>query len=235
MIIFGKRSTLICIAMFSVFVAGQAYVSNILPVQKETKKMDKETLAKKVETINPEVAEKIRSEKSTIEQIETPFFRNGSIYRIIYLAPYRPITFVYGIAGEDFVVSLPNNQKNFIDLAQKADLKIDSDALRLNYVEVFLESTRDFQSRFQIIRQFDDIELINEPTEKEKENYDSLKTTYKAKIKPPEISGQSPSLIKLFVLKKQDLLHLNVKLSSEGHVDVEEEILETNLPIAYVK
>ncbi len=197
--------------------------------------MDKETLAKKVETINTEVAEKIRSEHSTVEELETPFFGKGSVHRVIYSSPYRPITFVFGIAGDNFVVSLPNNRKNFIKLAERADLQINSDTLRLSYVEVFLESTRDFQSRFQIISRFADIELINKPSEEEKENYESLKAKYETKIKPPEISGQSPWLVKLFVLKRQDLLRLNVKLSSEGQMEVGEEILEKNLPIAYVK
>lgn len=226
---------MICLATFLVIVAEKISVPHIFSVQKETKKMDKEILAKRVETINPEVAEKVRSEHSTVEEIETPFFRKGSVHRVIYSSPYRPITFVFGIAGDDFVISLPNNQKNFIELAQKADLQINSDELRLNYVEVFLESTRDFQSRFQIIRRFDEIELLNESSKEEKENYESLKAKYETKIKPPEIAGQSPWLVNLFVLKREDLLRLTVKLSSDGQLEIGEEVLEKNLPIAYVK
>jgi hypothetical protein len=213
-------------------IAGMSF----LPAQTgKRKKMDKETLAKRVETINPDVAAKVRAENSKIDQMETPFFAHGSIYRVTYFGPYRPITFVFGAGDDKSIVSLANNKKAFIEFAQNEGLRLDSDNLRLNYAETFLNSTRDFQSRFEIIRGFEDIKLINAPREDEKSRYAALRQEWEGKILPPKISGRSPSVVMFFALKRQDLVEIEVKVFDDGRLEDAEKILEKDIPIAYVK
>jgi hypothetical protein len=228
----GRRISVVFLVGLLGLAAGNRSLPQKPQVQKETKKMDKETLAARVEKAIPDVAEKIRAERTTIDRIETPFFADGGIYRVMYPSKYRPITFVFGVARKDYAVPLAKNPKGFAELAQTAGLDLSTDSLRLSYVEAFLESTRDFQSRFQILRSFDDIELINKASEEEKRRYEDLKNKYRSTIKPPEVSGKE---INLFVLKRQDLLRLVATVSDDGKIDIKEEILEKDLPIAYVK
>ena len=203
--------------------------------QKENKRMDKETLAKRIGAIHPEVVDMVLAEHTTIDPIATPFFSDGSIQRVIYPSPYRPVTFVFGFAGKDFAISLAKNPDGFVELAKHAGLLLDSSQMRVAYAEAFLESTRDFQKRLQILRRFEDIELINQPTVEERENYDALRMKYQKQIKPPEVSGKDASVVKLWVLKQQDLLRARLTIADDGSVKVNEETVEKELPIAVVK
>jgi hypothetical protein len=204
-------------------------------VRKGVGMIDKESLAKRVESSSPEAARLIRAENTIIDRYETPFFDKGTIYRVTHLGKYRPITFVFGLAGDDYTVSLPLNPDGFVEFAQRAGLHLDSNELRLAYVAVFLETTRDFQKRFQILRSFNDIELIRSPRPEELTRYKQLEEKYASVIRPPKISDSAPWEINLLVLRGQNLLKSDVVLEPDGKVKVSESILEKDLPISYVK
>jgi len=198
--------------------------------------MNKETLASRVQRLEPNLAEIIRSADTRIEVLETPFFRKGTIYLVVYMGPHHPLAFTVGCAEPDFTVLLPANPEGFVQLAGKSDLRLDSDRLRISYVIVFLESTRDFARRFQILNRFDDIQLIARPTEQEKQRYEKLRNAYESAVRPPTIILENEEWkVMVIALKGQDLVRLEIKLFDNGKVTVGESIIERDLPINYAK
>lgn len=196
--------------------------------------MDKEKLAQKVETINKELAAIIRAERTNIEAFETPFFRQGSIYKVVHLGEIRPMAFTIGVAESNFVVLLPLNSKGFEELKEKSDFlfpELIKD--QIQYVLTFLETTRSFSDNFHILQEFEEIELIPKPTDKEKSSYTILKEKYKSLIKPPSFINDSQFIV--FAIKKRDLVKITAKLSVNGKIECVETILEKDIPIAYTR
>jgi hypothetical protein len=196
--------------------------------------MDKEKLAQRVELVSKELAAVTRADRTTIEQIETPFFRRGAIYRVVHLGEFRPMAFTVGIAEPDFTTLLPLNPKGFAELAGKAEFRLpDSSKEQLRYVVTFLETTRSFSENFRILQKFDDIELIPNPTDEEKQAYESLKAKYASAIQPPNFTGDVQ--VTAFAVKRRNLVKINARFSADGNIETTETILEENIPIAFTR
>lgn len=198
--------------------------------------IDKEELARRIEPISDGLAPIVRLEATEIKQTETPFFKHGEIYRVIYLGGSHPIVFTVGTAQSDFTTMLPLNPKGFMELKEKAGLrKFESNKEALKYVVTFLETTRSFSENFLIIEKFDDIDLIPKPTDEEKQKYETLKGKFATIIQPPQISGNSPWEVTVFVIKQRSLVKINAKLSGDGNIETTETILEEVLPIPFTR
>lgn len=194
--------------------------------------IDKEELARRIEPISDGLAPLVKLEETKIEQIETPFFKHGDIYRVIYLGGSHPIVFTVGTTETDFTTMLPLNPKGFMELKDKAGLRsFETNKEALKYVVTFLETTRSFSENFRIIEKFDDIDLIPKPTEEEKQKYEDLKEKLATVIQPPKISGSSPWEATIFAIKRRSLVKINAKLSSDGNIETTETVLEETLPI----
>jgi len=222
-----KVIPIIIVFSLSVFVAGQNSVT-----KEKLVIMDKETLAKRVETISEELGGIVRSDATTVEKIETPFLRNGAIYRVAHLGKYRPMGFTVGIAEPDFTVLLPLNPKGFMELKEKAQIELsDSADERLKYVISFLEATRSFSQKFQILHKFDDIDLIPKPSDEEMEGYEKLKGKYVKLIEPPHFADDSKVVV--FAIKQQSLVKIEGAVASNGDIKTSEDVLEPKLPIPF--
>jgi hypothetical protein len=201
-----------------------------------TKMISKEALALRIERLEPNLAAIVRSATTRIDQIDTPFFEKGAIYRVVHIGRHHPLVFTVGCAERDFTVLLPANPEAFAQLAAESGLRLDSDKARVSYAIAFLESTRSFDRRFQILRRFDDIELIAKASEQEKQRYEQLRGTYGSVIRPPTIASQDGKwTVTVMVLKGQDLVRVEVKLDGSGKVALAESTIEKNLPISYAK
>jgi hypothetical protein len=198
--------------------------------RKDVTMVDKESLARRVEPLGSYVAHIVRSPKSEIEQMSTPFFSYGAVYRIAYFGASRPVGLAIGCAEPDFTVLLPGNPAGFTELAQRAGVRLDTPELRVGYVVVLLETTRDFSRRFQVLRSVADIELIPRPTPEEEQRYRELLDTYRPVIRPPALSNDWE--VTVFALVVQDLVRITVKLGPGGAAQRADTVLEKDLPIA---
>jgi len=194
--------------------------------------IERESLARRVESLSKELAEMIRAKESRIEQADTPFFEKGSIYFVIYLGEYRPTGFSVGCADPDFTVLLANNRDGFIRLAKEANVRLESANDAIRYVTCLLETTRDFARRFQVIRRFDDIELIPKASSDEQAEYKQLREKYGAVIHAPKVTSAQSWKVELFALREQKLIRFEIKVEPNGEVEIAEVPLEENLPIA---
>lgn len=192
----------------------------------------KESLAQLVEPLNKQFAEMIRSDQAKVEQIPTPFLQAGEIHRVTRLLPTRPIVFTVGHAG-DFTVLLAGNPDGYLQLARKAQLRLDTDANRLAYLITFLETTRSFAHRFQILRDASEIKARPGLSEEAAGSFARKMEGYRSAIRPPEITGNGPWKATVFAVRGQGLVQIDLTLSSDGGISTKETVLEENLPIPY--
>jgi hypothetical protein len=196
---------------------------------------DKEALARRLEPLGKEAADMTRAGETTVERIPTPFFARGEVYRVTWRGPQRPVTFTAGLANGDYAVMLAQNPAGFIELAARAGVSLGSDRDRVAYARAFLEATRDFRARFQILESVRDIQLVAQPRDAEKAKYEQLVNQYRAVIHPPKPSIPGSSEILLFALIGQNLFQLKLKVANDGKVERSDSVVEENLPISIAK
>ena len=196
---------------------------------------EKTELAGRVSPVSAEAADFIRRPSTTVERLPTTFFAKGAIYRVTFLTPSGPRAFTVGYANGEPPVFLQMNPAAFFSLAEKARPSLGSPDAKIAYATTFLEATRDFRHRFQILQNAADIELIQHPTPEEQERYRELQNKYKLIIHPPHVSETSSSDVVIFALVGQNLLQIKLTLAADGQWKRADQILEENLPIGYAK
>jgi hypothetical protein len=192
--------------------------------------IEPETLAKRVEPLEPAYARMLRAHGTKITAYATPFLRRGEIYQVLYRGPYGPAVFTVGCVGPDFTVLLPLNPEGFWQLVARGGLVLDTTEKRTRYVVTFLETTRNFARRFQLLNRFDDIPKLPNPTPAEAERYQELRKKYAPVIHALELSGQPPWKGTAFALQRQDLVSIDVQLTPDGKVETTTNILEKDFP-----
>lgn len=145
----------------------------------------------------------------------------------------RPIVFTIGSAGSGFTVFLASNPEGYIELAQKAGLRLDSSEMRLAYLTTFLETTRSFAHRFQILKSVNEIQPRPNLSEPDTHRFRELLDKYRSVIRPPQISDRIPWECVVFALRRQNLVRIELKLTADGRIQANEMILEENVPIPY--
>lgn len=224
------------IIVFVVWLLAVASQPNDAQKKKGLNMIDKEKLAERIESVSDGLAPIVRLEETKIEQTETPFFKRGEIYTVIYLGGSHPIVFTVGTGQENFTVMLPLNPKGFMELKEKAGLRrFESNKEALQYVMTFLKTTRSFSENFLIIEKFDDIDSIPQPSDEEKQKQETLKNKFATVIEPPKISGSSPWKAVVYVIKRRSLVKINAELSANGNIETTETVLEEVLPIPYTR
>jgi hypothetical protein len=193
---------------------------------------DNENLAERVEPLSKDLAWLIRDRNSEVQALSTPFFRQGRIWRVLHRGEHHPLVFTVGCAGADLTVLLARQPEAFQQLVAKAGLDLSTADKRLQYVITFLETTRDFGRRFQILRAARDIELIPRATPPEKDRHQQLLAKYGPVITGPVLGGEGPWTATVFALRGQDLVQLSAKLSADGTLAVAESVLEKDVPVA---
>lgn len=209
-------------------------VIKVSPTQEEKQVSDnREILAKRVEGVDAETAQSIRDPKTEITKISTPFFPGGRILRASSFAPTHPIISYIGIDDKNFTVILNANPEGFFELAEKADAALEKKDMRLAYCKVFLETVLAANKRLQILESVNDIEKRPNLSEEEEKQFEEFKTKYQKIITAPQMSDAVPSKAVFFVVKKQDLVRLDLTVSLNGKIDLQEKVLEKELLIPY--
>jgi hypothetical protein len=203
--------------------------SSVAPPQKGVVS-EKEKLAALVEPTDKESAARIRAERSKVEPVATPFFTGGAIDKVTYFLPSHPIVFTVGQAG-DFTVHLAANPSGYIELAQRAGLKLETDEARLAYVTTFLETTRSFADRFEILNDVSQIKPRPTLTADKAKAFEATREAHKSTVRPPAIAGSGPWTATVFALRGQDLVRVDVTLESGGQLRAQDSALAKDLLI----
>jgi hypothetical protein len=189
-------------------------------------------LAAAVEPLDSNFARMIRADKTEVEQVPTPFLVNGAIYRVTHLLPTRPVVFTVGCVGSDAVL-LAGRPEAYAILADVGGVRLDDDDARLAYAVTFLETTRSFGERFQILSSVDDILPRHRLEPGEMQRLEALRARLRDQVAPSAISGNDPWEVIVFAIHGRALEQIKLVLDSDGSIVSTRETLEPDLPIAY--
>ncbi len=202
--------------------------------QENKKVSDREKLAEKVEKTDEDTAQIIRDEDTEISLLDTPFLRNARIYRLKEILPTKPVMTYLGCINEkDFCVTLNANPKGFFELIEKAGVLLEKQDLRVKYAEVYLETVESKNKRFDILQSVKDIEPRPGLTDEEKQKFEQFQTKYAAVITAPQATNSFPSTAVFFVVKEQNLVKIELVISPDGKIQMNEIVLEKDLLIPY--
>jgi hypothetical protein len=193
---------------------------------------DRTPLAQLVEPINAEVARLIRDPKTTVRRLHVPFLLDGLIFHVEWPGPYKPVMLTIGYARQDnYTVLLPTNVAGLQELVAKAGVTLDSDEQRVAFAVTVLQTTRRFDETFLVLRSFDDLRLMANPTKPDEERFLAIRQEYEPLIHLPRTSGSGPWTIPIYVLSRDDLCLFTVTLDAAGNSTITKTVLEADAPI----
>ena len=193
-------------------------------------KMDKETLAKRVESLDPTVSEIIKAENSQIQEVAAAFLRDGKIYKVSKFAPTRPIIIFVGVVGEETTYLIGDVEKYF-DFVKKAEVLLSSEELRKNYLLNFLEVTESQNERLQILESITEIKPRPNLKDAQKQKFEDFQDKYKLTVQPPK--SYENGIFKIFAVKGQNLIRFDMAILQDGVIEKKETVLESDILIPY--
>ena len=199
--------------------------------REELTMMERTELAVLVETLDRTLAHMIRADMTDVEQVPTPFFVHGTIYRVKHLLPTHPVVFTVGCVGPRAVL-LPTNPDAYMLVARAGGVQFQDDAARLAYVVTFLETTRSFSERFQILHNVEGIAPRYGLDAQQLQRFKAIRSRFRDQIVPPTITGSGPWEVTVFAIHGQELEKITLKLGSDGSIRSTPQRLEPDLPIA---
>jgi hypothetical protein len=172
---------------------------------------------------------------SVIECIPTPFLPNGEVVRVVTPPPEPPRLYVLGTWGKEGIAVLNNSPEAFFEMAAKGGLKLEQGADYVNYVVIFLESTRDFTGGIQILNSIEDSWWLRSPRADEDRKRKEVIAKYSAVVKAPSLSSESDSTVVVYLIRDRVLVRLDAKVESDGKVKSTETILEPKMPTVMLR
>jgi hypothetical protein len=192
--------------------------------------LDKQGLSDRVRPVDPTLADDIAAPESEVEVVPTSFLVGGNIYRVTRSLATRPIVFTVGVAG-DYVASLAGRPAAYVALARHGRLDLSSSDKRRAYVTTYLETTRSYATRFELLRSIDQLSPRANLSPTERGQFDAIRSRYSAALQPLELSVTVPWRGSGYAVKGQDLVRYDMELSATGEISAREEVLEADLPI----
>lgn len=193
--------------------------------------MDKKELAERVSRIDKETSEIIIDEESEIQTVDTPFLKDGKIYKVVIFAPTNLIEIYIGVVGKDFTALIGGDEDKYFEFAEKGEINIQNNQLRIAYLVSFLEITKTDGERFQIIDSISDIEKRPNLSEEQEQKFIEFQDKYKSIINPPKQLDSGN--YKVFVIKGQDLVEYELTITEDNLIKAKDSILEKDLLIPY--
>ncbi len=199
--------------------------------KEKDKVIKKKELAKRVSQLDEEVSKIIIEEDSEIQTVDTPFLKQGNIYKVVKFAPTHLIEIYIGVVGEDFTALIGDDEDKYFEFINKAETILQTDQIRISYLVSFLEVTKSQGERFQIINSVSDIKERPNLSEEQKQKFSEFQDKYKSVINLPKLVDFSN--YKIFVIKGQNLAEYELTITENNLIKAKETILETDLLIPY--
>ncbi len=199
--------------------------------------LTQQELKNRAARLGPPVLTTLEQSETVVERVPTPFFSSGGVYRVSTRPPERPRLFVLGVWGKDGIKVLNNDPKAFFELAANSGLKLTTGADYVGYVTTFLESTRDFTGGPQILKTIEESWWLPSPTPEESRRREEVIAKFTEVVEPPKISRESSSTVVVYLIRDVDraLIRLNAKVEVGGRIQLNEEILEPEMPTVMLK
>lgn len=196
--------------------------------------MNRTDLAVLVEPLNPTCARMIRAEMTDVEQVPAPFIGGGAIYRVTHMLPTRPVVFTVGCVGRRAAL-LADNPDAYVRVARAGGVRLQDDTARLAYVVTYLETTRSFGERFQILRSVDELVPRHGLDPQAMARLEAIRGRFRDRVAQPAIAGRGPWGVTVFAIHGQALEQITLVLDPDASIYPTRLVLEPDLPISYAR
>jgi hypothetical protein len=200
--------------------------------RENTKMPNREELAKLIDAHTPGLGALLQQPGTTVERLQTPYLRNGTIDIVTAFSNSGPRTLAVGITGQKAHL-LAGAPAAFLEFARAAQVQLDTASLRSAYIRAYLELTRQFHLTFRIIDSFDTLKPPNKPDARQTALYAQYLAQYAPIIKPPTLSSTEPWVYSCFAQRGESLVQITATLSPDARIAAVDRILETSDVIAY--
>ncbi|MCZ2391029.1 MAG: hypothetical protein LC113_08130 [Acidobacteria bacterium] len=192
--------------------------------------IDRSELLKRTVPLGNPVHTTLEKPETVVEQISTPYFATGAVYRVSTRPPERPRVYNLGVWGNDGVILLNEEPDNFYKLASMANLRFSSGSDYVAYVVTFLETTSGFKRHPQILNSIEKAWWVPKPDAAEAQKRDEMIAKYSSTVEPPKLSSDAESTVVLYAISNLKLVMIKAKVASDGKIKLDEKVLEENTP-----
>lgn len=204
----------------------------------EDKKMTsltREEITRRAAKFGDPILAALQKPETQVEQVPTPFFSNGGVYRVSTRPPERPRVYLLGAWGADGIELLNNEPEHFFELAAKAGFTPRSSGDYAAYVTTFFDVTRDFTGGVQILNSIEDSWWLPSPSPEEAKKREQIIAKFANVVQAPKLSDNSGTTVVLFVIRDRALLRLNAIVEGDRRIRSSEEVLEAAMPTVMLR
>ena len=195
-------------------------------------KTEVDELAARASALGPDVQAILRAPTTEIARVDTPFFPHASVFRVEHwLRPTRTLVLTLGSLQDGTTLLLPTNPEAWMRLAASG-VDLGTESLRLAYAISFLETTRSFAERFQVLHEVDQLEPRPGMSDEDGAVFEDIRQRFASSV-PPTITATAPWKASIFAVKGQDLVRYLVRIAPTGQIEATPSVVERELPIVW--
>jgi hypothetical protein len=169
--------------------------------------------------------------EARITRMETPFFRAVELYYVYITYLDWPFAFTLGHVEDWATVLLEGNPDGWSQLAESG-VNLSTPDLRVAYGATFLEATRYFFTRFQLVVDPTQLGSFEGLTPAQCTELEAAR----AKVVAPYVSitETAPWIARYYVVQGYSLLRVHLKISADGTIERTDELLQDDVPLPLV-
>jgi hypothetical protein len=179
-------------------------------------------------SVSPDEAIEFETSRTRVRRVPAPFLRHYGIYRLEYTGRHLAVLHV-AYAPERPLYRLTGEPDEFIAAAGADGVQITTAEAAVQYVEVFLEVTRDLTDLLYMVGDVEQLRL--RPSLDEAARQQALER-YKPSIQPPHAEKQVAGFqVILTVVRQQTLERRTYEVSTNGAIaQSSTEVIASDLP-----
>jgi hypothetical protein len=198
-----------------------------------TKVDERSDMIRKFIKQNSHYGQLLKSKDVPLIPVSVSFLNKYHIYRSVYHL-HKPVEFYFGYSPSRSIIELTGQPKQFIKLAQRDKVFLQSPEDAINYLETFFEITHPRVGLVYIIESVNDIRFKPGLSTEEEIKKNNIIHDFSSRIHPIDLKSEEEKYIATyFVVNDQQLEKHESRLSANGRVTTKKTILLNDLPVLY--
>jgi hypothetical protein len=197
--------------------------------------LTRQELTRRAARLGSPVHTALEKPETVVERVPTPFFSTAAIYRVATRPPDRPRLYVLGVWGKDGIKVLNNDPAAFFEVAKNSGLKLTTGDDYIAYVTTFIESTRDFKGGPQILKTIEESWWLPSPKPEEVRKREEVTAKYTKVVEAPRLSRESSATVVVYLIRDLALIRMDAKVENDGRIEINESVLEPEMPTVMLR
>ena len=195
----------------------------------------KQNIIEKLKTQNEHYARLLGNDDTELSEVDNTFLDKYKIYKAEYSSPSKPVIFYIGFEKHHDAIDLTGQPKQFIEMARREGVLINSVDKAVNYVKVFFEITRDASSLTYIIDSTHDIMFKPNLSDDEQAQKTRFLNEFNPIIHPllAQKTDDGSYIVNYFAIANQQLEQHTAHLQKDGYITIEKKVVVANIPTVY--